>query len=124
MSDLHLTVILVGMTHRVGPKGQVVIPKDLRDELGIEAGDEVSIWRHDDHVAVRPTSSTANVQSCPGSISAMSTMWSAVCAARDLIDAAALAISKDAVLWTGDPELLVEGAPWQWKDLRPSGTGT
>jgi AbrB family looped-hinge helix DNA binding protein len=41
------------MTHRVGPKGQVVIPKQLRDELGIEPGDEVSFWRHDDHVAVR-----------------------------------------------------------------------
>jgi AbrB family looped-hinge helix DNA binding protein len=42
------------MTHRVGPKGQVVIPKDLRDQLGIEPGDEVYFWLHDDHVAVRP----------------------------------------------------------------------
>jgi AbrB family looped-hinge helix DNA binding protein len=42
------------MTHRVGPKGQVVIPKELRDELGIEPGDEVSLWRDGDHVAVRP----------------------------------------------------------------------
>ena len=42
------------MTHRVGTKGQVVIPKELRDELGIEPGDEVSFWRHGDHVAVRP----------------------------------------------------------------------
>lgn len=41
------------MTHRVGPKGQVVIPKQLRDELGIEPGDEVSFWRHEDHVALR-----------------------------------------------------------------------
>ncbi len=46
------------MTHRVGPKGQVVIPKDLRDELGIEPGDEVSFWLHDDHVAVRPAGRT------------------------------------------------------------------
>ena len=46
-------VILRGMTHRVGPKGQVVIPKQLRDELGIEPGDEVNFWLHDDHVAVR-----------------------------------------------------------------------
>ena len=42
------------MTHRVGPKGQVVIPKELRDELGIAPGDEVSFWRDGDHVAVRP----------------------------------------------------------------------
>ena len=48
-------VILVGMTHRVGAKGQVVIPKELRDQLGIEPGDEVSFWLHDGHVAVRPT---------------------------------------------------------------------
>jgi AbrB family looped-hinge helix DNA binding protein len=47
-------VILNGMTDRVGRKGQVVIPKELRDELGIEPGDEISFWRHDDHVALRP----------------------------------------------------------------------
>lgn len=33
--------------------------------------------------------------------------------------AAALAIAQGAVLWTGDPELLLNGAPWRWKDLRP-----
>jgi AbrB family looped-hinge helix DNA binding protein len=45
---------LLGTTiHRVGPKGQIVIPKALRDELGIEPGCEVSIWRHEDHVALK-----------------------------------------------------------------------
>jgi antitoxin PrlF len=29
------------MTHRVGAKGQVVIPKPIRNRLGIEPGDEV-----------------------------------------------------------------------------------
>lgn len=48
----------MSMTHKVGPKGQVVIPKDLRDEFGIEPGDEVTFWRDGDHVAVRPMRST------------------------------------------------------------------
>ena len=32
--------------------------------------------------------------------------------------AAATAAAHDAVLWTGDPELLVPGSPWRWRDLR------
>jgi AbrB family looped-hinge helix DNA binding protein len=51
-------VILPSMTHKVGPKGQVVIPKQLRDALGIEPGDEVTFWRDGDHVAVRSVRST------------------------------------------------------------------
>lgn len=31
---------------------------------------------------------------------------------------ASLAIAAIAHLWTGDPELLVEGAPWRWRDIR------
>ena len=31
------------MTYRVGPKGQVVIPKSMRDRLGISPGDEVDV---------------------------------------------------------------------------------
>lgn len=34
--------------------------------------------------------------------------------------AAATAMAHDATLWTGDPELLVQGAPWRWHDLRVS----
>ena len=40
------------MTHRVGTKGQVVIPKELRDRMGIEPGDEVNFWIDGDHVAL------------------------------------------------------------------------
>ncbi len=36
--------------------------------------------------------------------------------------AAALAVAQDAELWTGDPELLVGGAAWRWRDLRAGGT--
>lgn len=52
-------VILPGMTSRVGPKGQVVIPRQLRVELGIHPGDEVEVWRDGDHLALRPVVSRA-----------------------------------------------------------------
>lgn len=32
--------------------------------------------------------------------------------------AAATALAHDASLWTGDPELLLEDAPWRYEDLR------
>lgn len=32
--------------------------------------------------------------------------------------AAATAVAHNAVLWTGEPELLVTQATWQWRDLR------
>jgi AbrB family looped-hinge helix DNA binding protein len=47
-------VILVGMTSRVGPKGQVVIPKEMRDRLGILPGDEVDFALENDAVRIEP----------------------------------------------------------------------
>jgi AbrB family looped-hinge helix DNA binding protein len=38
---------------RVTEKGQVTIPKDLRDALGIGAGTEVEFERHQDTIVVR-----------------------------------------------------------------------
>jgi len=32
--------------------------------------------------------------------------------------AAATAQAHDAELWNGDPQLLVDSAPWRWRDLR------
>ncbi len=30
----------------------------------------------------------------------------------------ATAVNHEATLWTGDPELLLSGAKWAWRDLR------
>jgi AbrB family looped-hinge helix DNA binding protein len=46
-------VILDGMTHKVGPKGQVVLPKPMRDRLGIKPGDEVLFDEGDHEILVR-----------------------------------------------------------------------
>jgi antitoxin PrlF len=40
------------MTHRVGRKGQVVIPKAFRDAVGLEPGDEVVFARHGNGIRV------------------------------------------------------------------------
>jgi AbrB family looped-hinge helix DNA binding protein len=41
------------MTYKVGPKGQVVLPKRIRDRLGIKPGDSVDVEQRDDEVRIR-----------------------------------------------------------------------
>jgi AbrB family looped-hinge helix DNA binding protein len=55
------TVILDGMTHKVGPKGQVVLPKAMRDRLGIQPGDEVLFDEGDGEIVVRKARSKAEI---------------------------------------------------------------
>ena len=50
------------MTYTVGAKGQVVIPKELRERFDIEPGDEISFWDCDDHVGLRPVRSPETLQ--------------------------------------------------------------
>lgn len=41
------------MTMKVGPKGQVVVPKTIRDELCIHPGDEVDVVAEGGEVRIR-----------------------------------------------------------------------
>ncbi|QDP96539.1 AbrB/MazE/SpoVT family DNA-binding domain-containing protein [Microlunatus elymi] len=41
------------MTVRVGAKGQIVIPKPMRDQLGLHPGDEVDFELRGDQIVVR-----------------------------------------------------------------------
>lgn len=40
------------MTVRIGAKGQVVIPKAIRDRIGLHPGDEVDFEVHDERVVL------------------------------------------------------------------------
>lgn len=42
------------MTHRMGAKGQVVIPKDMRDAIGLRPGDDVEFAVESGGVRVEP----------------------------------------------------------------------
>ena len=47
------------MTQRVGAKGQVVIPKPMRDELGLQPGAEVEFELDGEGVRVLPAGAAA-----------------------------------------------------------------
>ena len=44
---------MLGMTHRVGAKGQVVIPKELRERTGLYPGSEVEFELEGERVVVK-----------------------------------------------------------------------
>ncbi|MET0627499.1 MAG: AbrB/MazE/SpoVT family DNA-binding domain-containing protein [Acidimicrobiia bacterium] len=47
---------------RVSEKGQVTIPKELRDELGIASGTEVLFERADDTIVIRKVAGASRGQ--------------------------------------------------------------
>ncbi len=61
------------MTHKVGTKGQVVIPKAIREEIGIEPGDEVAFEA--DGVDVRIRRAADEPQARAREIKALRGIW-------------------------------------------------
>ena len=61
-NDHDFSDIPLGMAHRVGPKGQVVIPKAMRDRLGIVPGDLVDFALEDDAVRVEPVRARSSLR--------------------------------------------------------------
>lgn len=50
------------MAQKVGPKGQVVIPKKFRDELGIAPGDEVILSLSENGVLIQPVHTSQSLR--------------------------------------------------------------
>ena len=50
------------MAQKVGPKGQVVIPKKFSDELGIEPGDEVEVSLSENGVLIQSVHTTKTLR--------------------------------------------------------------
>jgi antitoxin PrlF len=61
------------MTHKVGAKGQVVIPKEIRDQIGIRPGDEVTFDADGGEVRVRRVEDDRAIQS--NRIKALRGIW-------------------------------------------------
>ena len=50
------------MTQRVGAKGQVVIPKNLREQAGLGPGADVDFEPIDDGIVIRPASPPSSLR--------------------------------------------------------------
>jgi AbrB family looped-hinge helix DNA binding protein len=61
------------MTHKVGAKGQVVIPKEIRDRIGIRPGDEVTFDADGGEVRVRRVEDHRTIQA--NRIKALRGIW-------------------------------------------------
>jgi len=48
----------IDMNSRVGERGQVTIPKKMRDRLGIRSGEEVEFEEHEDFLVMRKSAAS------------------------------------------------------------------
>ena len=53
-----LRLYFAGMTSKIGQKGQIVIPKAIRDRAHLHPGDEVEVGLHEDRIIITATRST------------------------------------------------------------------
>jgi AbrB family looped-hinge helix DNA binding protein len=49
-------VKLLIIHRKIGPRGQIVLPKDARDSLGLKIGDEICIEVEDNAIKISPAS--------------------------------------------------------------------
>ncbi|MCX6513943.1 MAG: AbrB/MazE/SpoVT family DNA-binding domain-containing protein [Actinobacteria bacterium] len=49
------------MAQKIGPKGQVVVPKSIRDALGIGPGDEVVVSLTDGGALIQPVNAATSL---------------------------------------------------------------
>jgi AbrB family looped-hinge helix DNA binding protein len=71
------------MTHKIGLKGQVVIPKAIRDRIGIRPGDEVAFDSDGDEVRIRRVADVATQQQTQ--IKALRGVWAGDGAGTDAL---------------------------------------
>jgi AbrB family looped-hinge helix DNA binding protein len=56
MIFLSYLVIFMIMHRKIGPRGQIVLPKDARDSLGLKIGDEICIEVEKNSIKISPAS--------------------------------------------------------------------
>lgn len=93
MSWINLGEVHYVIRRAAGEDAAIETIRDLRDRIDVRLPDEAQIL-----TAARITADTPM-------------------AYADAF-AVGLALDSDAEVWTGDPEILVDGAPWRWRDLR------
>lgn len=93
MSWVNFGEVAYVIARRHGPAAADSVVRDLRPRLRLEAATE------------ERTLAAARLKATHG------------CPYADAF-AAATAAAHDGILLTGDPDLLVPGAPWRWEDLR------